>query len=510
MWESLFSLACLIKNEPAQEPVAEQILAALQSTDTGAFSGNITDQINIARAAISLFEYTADRAILQRLANWVRYLETTWEQHAEQTTVLYQPADLMELLVKYYRVSGIRPVLRLCARLRAEAFDWTSALNTFQQHIPLISENNPETKMLPSSPRDLDYEQRQRIINHAEMLADGVRYSLYSGIYSGNRQDLSAGKTAWMYLKKHHRAVCGGTTAGPFLSGNGPDKPISNKALSAWTEALASQLLLSDSSWAADELVRIVFNGLADCIGKKMPAENQYVNTIRPENTSPISLQLLARICRATAAAFRHAVSISENGFSIHYLLPGKYMLMCDKKPIVIHAENDTITFQCKEPVCADIRFFYSGIETSELYLKRSGKEAFLSLHNEKQSEGFYIRLHEEWVNRDGFILRNSSRILQENAHHHGVCYYAGNRLLCMDATEQYAYAVCEDAKTEDSQPCGIVSLTHGWSQHDGIPDDLPVFPSVNKDDIRISLKQYDQTCKRIAMFPRAGKRCLK
>ena len=53
-------------------------------------------------------------------------------------------------------------------------------------------------------PEEIDYEQKEKLINHAEMLADGVRYTLYAGLFSGNGQDLSAGKNAWSYLQKYH------------------------------------------------------------------------------------------------------------------------------------------------------------------------------------------------------------------------------------------------------------------------------------------------------------------
>ena len=72
------------------------------------------------------------------------------------------------------------------------------------------------------------------------MIADGIRYTLFAGLFSGHVRDLSSGKTIWEYLKKHHRAICGGTSSNPFLCGCGSDQPVDTLATAAWTEAFAS------------------------------------------------------------------------------------------------------------------------------------------------------------------------------------------------------------------------------------------------------------------------------
>ena len=50
LWEGLFRLACLTKNKPLEEPVANLILRNADVTENGAFSGNISDQTDTARA----------------------------------------------------------------------------------------------------------------------------------------------------------------------------------------------------------------------------------------------------------------------------------------------------------------------------------------------------------------------------------------------------------------------------------------------------------------------------
>ena len=69
-WEALFSLACLLTDHPTDETVAGRILSALGDTQTGVFETGSDQQLDVARAALAMYEYTTDRGILKRLARW--------------------------------------------------------------------------------------------------------------------------------------------------------------------------------------------------------------------------------------------------------------------------------------------------------------------------------------------------------------------------------------------------------------------------------------------------------
>ena len=123
VWEGAFRLASLLSDDPVSEAVTEKIRISLADSVDGSFSGGIEQQIEIARAAMALFEYNTDRLILKRVASWCRYLEIEWDQLFQTGRTLFCPADLMELLVRFYQASGIRSVLRLCTKLKAAAFE---------------------------------------------------------------------------------------------------------------------------------------------------------------------------------------------------------------------------------------------------------------------------------------------------------------------------------------------------------------------------------------------------
>ena len=514
LWEGLFRIACLIKNKPADEPVTAMILAGIGESENGSFEGSAAEQICRARAAFAVYEYSADRAILKRIAAWLRYLEIEFDRLSAEDGLLYRPADLMELLVRFYRVTGMRSVLRICAKLRASAFDWTTALHTFQQTIPIRGEEGvmPPLPDLSRKPEEMDYDDKEKLINHGEMIADGVRYSLWAGLFSGHGQDLSSGRTVWSSLEKHHRALCGGTTADPYLCGCGADRAVDNRALAAWTEAFAAQMTLTDSAWAAEELIRIVFNGLEDCISREEPADRQRINTVQDEDGIPEDpAGLYARVTRAAADAFSYAVTLTEEGIRINYLLPARYLLMMRKQTALLATDESSAAFQCKKAFCASVDLFVPAICTAKVLLKKDGKAAGSSDCAANSVKGRWLHTDEEWNNGDGFVLQQDGSVLCEETHHQGICFLAGNRLLSAAADrEHFAFAVTGKPAVEEGRITVPVAETERWHMKGDRPADIPVLPDVRKAGTGAALTPYSATSHRITMFPKAENACLK
>ena len=513
LWEGLFRVACLIKSKPMEEPVTAKILEGTGDEGNGAFAGSIHEQVCRARAAFAVYEYNTDRTILKRIALWLRYVEIEFDTLRLQDQLLYRPADMMELLIRFYRATGSKAVLRLCSRLRAEAFDWTTALHTFQQSIP-IRKNQKESGAfrLPPCPVDLDYDEKQTLVNHAEMLADGVRYTLYTGLFSGNGQDLSAGRSAWSYLSRHHRALCGGTTSDPFLCGCGSDQPVGTASVAAWTEAFSSQLTTDNAEWALDELIRIVFNALYDCISREELTCSQYVNTCNEKNDIPNQpAALYARITRAAADAFSHAVTITEEGIRINYFLSARYLLMIRRQPVVLYMKQDSGTFRCDKPFFAPVDFFCSKSSDNEILISRNGTDTPRKKKSDRSLNGFFIHTEGEWKDLDSFRTEQSDRIICENTHHQGICFLYDNCLLSVPASAgHYAFSVSEPPNLSNGEKSILLKKVSCWKEENGLPYDIPVLPKAGKESVLSEIRPYHEVKCRITMFPRTGTVCLK
>ncbi|QUA53739.1 hypothetical protein [Aristaeella lactis] len=488
------------------------IYNAIRDTDNGSVEGSLAEQIQKMRAAFAVFEYNTDRTILKRIAVWLRYLEIEYDKLSLQDHFLYRPADLMELLIRFYLVTGMKSVLRLCARVRATAFDWTTALHTFQQSIPVTEDTDGFPDSLPAKPQEMDYCQKEKLINYAELLADGMRYTLYAGMFSGNKQDLSSGNNLWQYLKKHHHALCGGTTSNPFLCGSQADQPVDNAALAAWTEAFSSQMILPDSEWALDEMIRIVFNGLDDCLQCDVVPERQYLNTVSERNV-PVNNpeKIYARMTRAAAAAYKHAVSLTEDGIRINYLIPARYLLMVQKQNMILHMDSFSAHIQCKKKIYTYADFYIPSIGSYSVMVIRNREQNECTPHHHSTDTGCYIRVKGEWKDQDGFVIKESGKTFCEQTHHQGVCFYAGNRLLSAEASPgEYAYTVCEMPEKTDGRFIVQTSITEQWRQKDGQPGDIPVLPEKKGPVSGTELHYYHMTKNRITMFPRVNNLCFK
>jgi len=506
VWEGLFGLACLLKSKPYGEPVVQRIYESLKESGNGALPGSVSDQIHIARAAYAMFEYNTDRKILIRLAEWLRYLEIEFDSLCLQDHLLFHPADLMEFLVRFYLSSGMKSILRICTKLRASSFDWTTALHTFQRSIP-VGHSRHSGIVSSKSPEEMDYIEKEHLINHAESLADGIRFSLFSGLFSGHSHDLSSGKKVWSFLIKHHRALCGGTTADPFLCGNSSDKLISNCALAAWVEAFASQMSLPDSGWAIDELIRIVFNGMESCISQDPIPDYQVINSLNNNSSSssdPISLY--ARITRAVTVIYRHAVTLTKAGVQINYLLPARIKIMIQNQPVTLHMQYDSLYFHTKNSFVAQVDYYRSSMGTDKICMIHSGTQAGIPTDDSHLSQSSFYTTHEQWQNLDGFILIHNNRIISENTHHQGICYFYRNHLLSTYADHaSFSYAVCGLPEFINNKIVLPVSRVSNWPLKNDQPDDIPVLPESEKGQTCHEMSFYSETPCRIAMFPRVN-----
>ena len=507
VWEGLFRIACLITSKPENEPVAACIINAGSDSENGSFPGNFTGQVHTARALFALFEYNTDRVILRRIAEWLRYVEIEFDAVTSHDSVLYQPADLMELLVRFYLVTGSKTALRLCIKLRAGAFDWTTALHTFQQSIPIHMTGKDEEYCIPAvNPEEMDFAQKEKLINHAELLADGVRYTLFSGLFSGHGQDLSSGKAVWDYLLKHHHALCGGTTGTPFLSGNAPDRPVSNRVLCAWAEAFAAQMIPEDCSWATEELIRIVYNGLDECLNHEELSSVQRINSIDEQPYPPDDpAGFYARLTRAEAALFSHAVALNENGFRLNYLLPARYMIMSRNRPLVIRMDGESAVFQCKNPVSAYTELFMPNSGTCSMKISRQDQDPVRLKYEERKEGSSLTRTDTEWNDQDRIVFEPGNHVCCEHTHHQGMAFLMLNRLLCLPATEKdFCVAVKENPVISEKTITVSVARAESWQIRNNQPADIPVMPETKGERAEREMMFYSSCRNRIAMFPRS------
>ena len=518
LWQGAFELACLTTEDPLHEPVTALIRRETEGSQNGAFHGSFTEQLQLAKAALDLAEFTADRGLMKRLAEWCRWVEVNWDQIISLQEVRVQPADLMEFLIRFYLMTSSQAALRLCARLRSGAMDWTTALQSYS------SVGRLKNNMLTEKPQDIlsrsdldetDWQKRLCILNHGELVADGMRFAALAGLFSGNGQELSAGFKGWKAVQKSDGAVCGGTCGAPFLSGRGSAQPVSTAVLSAWVEALAAQLYITEAAWPLDGMIRIGLNGLQEALRDGRPAPVQRVNRLKTDpapETAPAegeeAIRILGRAARAVSVFYRWAVGVSADALHLHYPLPGKYLIPGRKMVVTMGPRAARI--RVRDGSDLSLTVFAAGTETREILI-HSGSQ----LYSFNQSEADLTEIREGKTFATGAAIQDQDRVewaaqdavRYERTHHQGICFWTENQMRVLDAGESWRYAATGRAEKEKDGSVRVEAVpVEDWRIQDQQPAEIPVLPRGEGKPVMLKTVPYEKARNRIAVFPRAAK----
>ena len=516
--EASFSLSTLVCEKPDEEPASRKIREKLLLWEKGDYSSVLREEIALARAALALYEYTTEKRILQILAGWCRHLEVNWDQFNNSRQIRIQPADLMEFLVRYYRITGLKPVLRLCARLRTSAMDWTTILQKEpDKHISTIigSENKAEELLSREDFSQLDYDEKTLLTNHSGILADGMRYTAYSSLYSGHEQELKAGRNGWEHLYKSHHAVCGGLTADPFLTGGRTDTGNDPETVAAWTEALIAQMQIDSGPWVLDEITRIVHNSLLDILKTKNFCKPQYVNVLTPDDAVTEhgihrhdeicgERRKLGRIARAVSLVYQHAVTLTRDSVCLNWQIPGRFLFQSNGSTVLLQEYPDRVLFSMKESACMKLAVYHAATDTTNVILK-TGKEKKDHSGNipENLKTGFYLIINREWETGDTLLSVQGNRIHAEKGHHQGICFFTHNQLM-VHTDANICFPLVPNGMPEFKNGNIILPVCRikTWPVKNGIPGDIPVLPSPQGATEYITLKPYAGEACRISLFP--------
>ena len=510
LWEGVFRLACVVKAHPMEEPVVRWIRDGMaHQAEDGSLPGPIWEQVALLRAAWAVYEHDAKRPMLEKLALWCGWACEHWESVLADASVRVSPADLMGLLLDLYRVTGKKPLLHLCERLRTEAMDWSGALHTFSVQRPMkriIAWDELKTGMRAEEDRESGFYTRQYLTCHGETLADGLRSSLMSGRFSGSGTELSAPQTGWEKVSRYHGAVCGGVTADETLGGASPSCAVDSASLGAWAEAFAA----ARDNWAFDALDVLLHNGLPACVSESGLVAFQRVNGLSADcgtgdcyHARQDHLRALNRLCRGYAAAISSAVTPRPDGLSVNLYVPGRYTVPTEQGTLVLHVSgsegNWAVTVHARQAVKAVIRLRVPAW-TDEAAVTVGGLDVGDDCVN------MSISLDRTWQDGDLIAIRFARKLRVLEGYHQSACVMLGNQVMALPATEDSVWnvALCgEPALSED----GIVTVplrrVPVWTRRGAVPVDLPVRPETDGEAFTAALSPYADTLCRIAVFPR-------
>ena len=183
--EGAFRLACLVKADAMQSPAVTAIReAAAAQREDGSFALTIEDSVYVLRAVWALYEAEAKKEDLTVLLRWFHWAAKQWDDIAADEYVRAFPADLLELLEKVYRITGIPAMLKLARTLSASTMNWSGVLTATPIQTPVSKAVSAEEldAGLKKENGDLEgYYTRLALTTNAAALADGARAALARG-----------------------------------------------------------------------------------------------------------------------------------------------------------------------------------------------------------------------------------------------------------------------------------------------------------------------------------------
>lgn len=508
MWEGMFALACLTKGEPLEEPVAKVILKALENLENND-SLSRTEQIACARAALAVFEYNVDKEILKKLMLWCARLETEWDEVANDREIRQHPADLMDFLVRLYRLTGKKVLLRMCTRLRASGMDWAGVLNTFSQPRPLkrtATLEELERSMAEEEYSESGFYTRKYLSNTASALADGMRFARQCAVYNGSGLDVA--EKGFATIRKQHGAVCGGTSADRLLEGTASHRGISAEAIGAWCEALAGELIAGKTPWAAGEVLKLYLNAVPAAVTAEGLVPYQHVNELRtapdeagcfdPGDSRQHRLRSLARLSRGCAAVWHSALSLSPNGLTLNLPLDGHYVVSIYDQHCVLQLKDYCMTIRTGGQIRGQIGITIPS-ELDGMDIRVNDESAYRPRGDTR------VAFDRAWEDGDTISLILPEQLRVVEGHHQGISVYDGMTLLAMPADEtNYAKAACGTPVRREGKVFMPVKTVKEWTLMEGNRlSDIQVLPKAAEAEEEVELKPYASLNRRIALFPK-------
>lgn len=511
--EGVFRLACMVAARPDEEPSAQRIRDLLNTQqEDGSFSVSLTDAIALLRAAWALYEYEAKKPVLEHIARWCTWAAQNWNELMADDRVWANPADLMELLLNFYRVSGKMAILKLCERLNSEAMVWSGVLNTIAVQRPTnraITKGELDNGIATEKSIRGGYYTNYVRTNAPEQLADGARSAMANAWFTGSATEMNATRNGWERLWRYHGAVCGGLSSDELLEGSSPSVLLSTAALGAWSEALCSAAMTNDAVWAWEALERMYFNAMPAAVKADHVLSFQRVNTLSERVSEDEcfhvgrdhDIRSLDRLVRGYAAAASSAVTACPGGVSVNLYQEGRYGVQIDDRLLMLSlAEKDSccrIVLHCKEDVKAVLK----------LRIPQWSKSTDIQVNGSECEAGSnctrsYVKLERVWHDGDVITLHFDKILRVHDAHHQGKYVTFGPLVLAMPAADDFKKSFVS-AALKDGMAVAVCDEAPEWKSSCNQPADIPVLPAPSgKPVTEIRLQPYAEVAERIALFP--------
>ena len=477
--------AVRIASFSADTGLADRVTARLNNLlsgqkPDGSFELALTEALSLIRAAWQAYLWKKEKAYLTSVTSFLSWTAEHYEDVISDHEIRLHPADLIELAIEFYRVTGTQGSLRLLAKLRRDTTDWSVRLRTFDTTRPFQADDPAITEEIKDSLR-------------GDSLADGLRGVRIMSEYSGNGTEAQTGAFSWPKISRWHGAVCGSTAGSPYLAGTSPAASLDPSVAGAWAEAVAECATFGEA-WAADEAEKLYLNAMPAAMEGNHFAVNQLPKA-HPEKKNPATD---ARILRGAAALLSSAVLKLPDGFRVLYAAPVTCGIVVEGQRVLVAVQEEKNAWVVRVQPEKPLEF------KAEIRIPSWAKNSCVSVNSSRPETckpGSVHTVRRQWNPGDVIRLEFEREIRIVQTHHQGKCVFLGPRLMALPATsEKWAYAL-ETSWIENDEVHAKLLPVRGWKLKAGQPTDVPVLPETAGEPVECLLTPFAETQTRIAVF---------
>lgn len=458
-----------------------ELLAMQQDDGSWPFSRN--EALCVARASWQAYLWQGDRRCLAAVNTFLAWVATNYDSLITDPDLQRHPADLIELAVDFYRHTGTPGSLRLLAKLRRDAWDWSVRLRTFDQTRPVDPDDKTLTDELKETLR-------------ADSLADGLRGVQKMSEYSGNGTEAQTGELAWPKIRRWHGAICGGVTGSPLLGGASSAAPIDPEVFGTWAEVI-SACAASGEIWAAEEAEKLYVNTMPVASAGYVFSVNQLPAEGNEKSKKPSDL-CTGRLLRGISALLASSLLRLPNGFRLLYAAPITCGLNINGHRVTIAVREEKNAWVLKMQPDAPLEF------TAEIRVPAWADNAKVTISGGTTvpcEAGKVFSRKQTWNPGDEIRLDFDPVLQVVSARHQGRCVYVGPRLMALPLpADHWAYAL-ESAWIENGEVKARMHPVREWKLRDGQPVDVPVLPETEEKTVECVFVPFAETKARIALF---------
>ena len=509
-WEPLYLLAVLT-GEKDQAEALQEIIAQGMGDQLVEFP--LPEVIRRLRAGFVLFQHYPSPERLKELMAGIRVIADRWEEMATCVDVLTAPADLMELLGWLYLASGANGLLTLGTALEKAAMDWCSILTTHQQTRDCLADKEirgyiallEQEEGKPALPATYEM-----YTAHANLLADAMRFTLWAGIMTGSKAQLSAAQTGFERITRWHGAVGGGWHGDTLLGGLSAMQGMDAATMGALCEALSAQLMVPDGEWAIQPLETLFHNAMTAALGEESVYLLQRDNGLaadtmgqhRFDYPAQSALYALCRLARGYVRRFSTSLMATPQGAAWMLLAEGRYSLSHLQERMVFNAAMDG-----EEGDWRSLRLTQGEAKgfQLEVYIPDWADACRLDVNQRKATVVAPSALHHlkrAWKEGDGLYLQLDARIHLESSHRQGIYFRRGAQVLV--APFQRGDALPVVVADEENNTWAFFDCPE-WKKDQGLPLDIPVLPKPGDTALSLALVPYGSCPNRIGLFPKGN-----